>query len=235
MTASDPPAHGLLPSARRPQLPVGAQSVPEALASTVARGPDREALVGRFSRSTYRALDDQVRRAAAALAAAGVQPGDRVAGSLGNHPELVVAFLATQRLGAVWVGINGQLTAPEQQYLLDDAGVSVFVGDRKTIARVTSVRGALPELRTVVDAEPGDAVVRVGGAPGRRRTRRGTRRRGRPVRARGDRLHQRHHWPAQGSRAQPAQPAPRGRGSDDRPHRGGSHSASCCHSPSSTS
>ena len=34
-----------------------------------------------------------VRRAAAALAAQGVQNGDRVAGSMANHPELVVAFL----------------------------------------------------------------------------------------------------------------------------------------------
>jgi acyl-CoA synthetase (AMP-forming)/AMP-acid ligase II len=115
MTASDPPAHGLLPSARRPQLPVGAQSVPDALASAVARGPDREALVGRFCRSTYRALDDQVRRAAAALAAAGVQPGDRIAGCMGNHTELVVAFLATMHLGAVWVGVNRALTRPEQE------------------------------------------------------------------------------------------------------------------------
>ena len=156
MTASDPPAHGLLPSARRPQLPVGAQSVPDALASAVARRPDREALVGRFCRSTYRALDDQVRRAAAVLAAAGVQPGDRIAGCMGNHTELVVAFLATMHLGAVWVGVNRALTRPEQEYVLHDAGVSVFVGDRAAASNIEAARHALPALRVVLDAEPGD-------------------------------------------------------------------------------
>ena len=36
------------------------------------------------------------------LRAAGVQPGDRVAGYLPNNPEAVIAFLATASLGAVW-------------------------------------------------------------------------------------------------------------------------------------
>jgi len=76
---------------------------------------------------------------------------------MGNHTELVVAFLAAMHLGAVWVGVNRQLTAPEQRYVLDDAGVSVFIGDGDTAARVHSVRAELPALRVVIDAEPGDA------------------------------------------------------------------------------
>jgi long-chain acyl-CoA synthetase len=152
MTAPD----GLVPPVTRPRLPVGAQTIPEALADALARVPDAEALVGHHSRLTYRDLDDQVRRAAAGLAVAGVGPGDRVAGSMANHPELVLAFLATMHLGAIWVGINPALTVPEQLYLLEDAGVSAFVGDHATAVAADGLRPQLPELRVVVDAEPGD-------------------------------------------------------------------------------
>ncbi len=155
-TASGPPTTGLVVSAARPRLPVGAQTIPEALAEARRRHPDAEALVGRHSRLTYRDLDDQVRRAAAGLVAAGVRPGDRVAGSMANHPELVVAFFAAMHLGAIWVGVNRALTLPEKRYLLDDAGVSVFVGDHTTVAEVDAARAELPELRVVLDAEPGD-------------------------------------------------------------------------------
>jgi non-ribosomal peptide synthetase component E (peptide arylation enzyme) len=40
--------------------------------------PDRDAVVGRSGRLTYRQLDAAADRAAAALVALGVRPGDRV-------------------------------------------------------------------------------------------------------------------------------------------------------------
>ena len=61
------------------------------------------------------ALYREVARVAAGLRAAGVQPGDRVAGFMPNIAETVVAMLATASLGAVWsscspdFGINGML------------------------------------------------------------------------------------------------------------------------------
>ena len=47
-------------------------------------------------------LRDQVARAASALRALGVEPGDRVAAYMPNLPETVVAFLASASIGAVW-------------------------------------------------------------------------------------------------------------------------------------
>ena len=51
-----------------------------------------------------------MRLAAAALRAAGVGKGDRVAGYLPNVPETVVAFLATASLGAVWSNCPAELS-----------------------------------------------------------------------------------------------------------------------------
>jgi acetoacetyl-CoA synthetase len=64
---------------------------------------------------SYRHLSDSVARLAASLRAAGVGPGDRVAGFMPNCPETVIAMLAAAGLGATWsscspdFGVNGVL------------------------------------------------------------------------------------------------------------------------------
>lgn len=120
---------GLVPPATRPELPGGPQSVAEVLDRGVAAHPDRPALVGRSGRFTYASLDAEVARAAGALARLGVAPGDRVAASLPNDVDVVVAFLASQRLGAVWVGVNRMLAPPERRFLLDDSAPAVVLSD----------------------------------------------------------------------------------------------------------
>ena len=51
---------------------------------------------------TFKELRESVETLALALSAAGVQPGDRVAGWLPNIPEAVIAMLAATSLGAIW-------------------------------------------------------------------------------------------------------------------------------------
>jgi acetoacetyl-CoA synthetase len=51
---------------------------------------------------TYAELYDEVSRLAQALRAAGVKPGDRVAGYLPNLPGAAIAMLAATSIGAVW-------------------------------------------------------------------------------------------------------------------------------------
>ncbi len=51
---------------------------------------------------TYRQLYQRVAGIAAALRAAGVGPGDRVAAYLPNLPETIIAMLATTSIGAIW-------------------------------------------------------------------------------------------------------------------------------------
>ena len=64
---------------------------------------------------TWRQVYDTVSRLAAALTAAGVKPGDRVAGYLPNLPETAMAMMAASSIGAIWsscspdFGIQGVL------------------------------------------------------------------------------------------------------------------------------
>jgi acetoacetyl-CoA synthetase len=53
-------------------------------------------------RLSWRELYDAVSRLAQALKAAGIKPGDRIAGFVPNMPETVVATLATAAIGATW-------------------------------------------------------------------------------------------------------------------------------------
>jgi acetoacetyl-CoA synthetase len=60
----------------------------------------------------------------------GVQKGDRVASVLPNIPEAVVAFLATQSIGAVWSSCSPDFGNPsiEDRFVQISANV-VFVCD----------------------------------------------------------------------------------------------------------
>ena len=112
----------------------GPQTVAAVLDRQVARAPERLALVGRSGRLTYGELDRAANRAANALAALGVAKGDRVAACLPNDVDIVVAFLGVARLGAIWVGVNRPLAAPEKSYLLKDSGARVFLGPEDVVA-----------------------------------------------------------------------------------------------------
>lgn len=76
---------------------------------------------------TYRQLLDQVNRFAAALAALGVKPGDRVALMLPNLPQYVIAFYGALKMGAIVVNTNPTYTAREIEHQFSDAGAETVV------------------------------------------------------------------------------------------------------------
>lgn len=117
----------------------------------LADDPQREALVTRRGRWSYRQLDDACARAAAVLLSHGIGPGDRVAAILPNEADIVVAFHGAMRLGAIWVGINQALAPPEQAFLLADSRTQLLLGDVETITALGSHRSELVDLQVVVD------------------------------------------------------------------------------------
>ena len=147
--------HGLVPPQARVPRPQGPRDIASILEAPSRERPDALAVVGRHERLTFRELDLAVNAAVALLAATGVQAGDRVAGCTANHTDLVTAFLAVQRMGAIWVGLNRNTAPGEKRFLLADAGVSVFLGDDEAVAQVTALRPDLPQLVAVIDMEPG--------------------------------------------------------------------------------
>ena len=117
----------------RPWIASYAEGVPEDLdpvsgslvdivAASVRDYPDAPALQF-FGRTTsYRSLNEQIQRAAAALHAHGVRAGDPVAIVLPNCPQHIVAFYAILRLGAVVVEHNPLYTPRELRKQFEDHG-----------------------------------------------------------------------------------------------------------------
>jgi acetoacetyl-CoA synthetase len=125
---------------------------------------ERDALVfwnerGRQSSLTRRELRREVAAAAAAFAAMGIGPGDRVAGYLPNLPETVIAMLAATSLGAIWsscspdFGANGVLDRFGQirPRLLVCADGYRYAGKEIDLRpRIKEVRERLPAIEGLV-------------------------------------------------------------------------------------
>jgi long-chain acyl-CoA synthetase len=107
-------------------------------------------------RLTFLQLLAQVDRFATALAALGVQKGDRVAIMLPNSPQFVIAFFATLRLGAIVVNTNPTYTAPEIQHQLEDSGAETIVLLNLFLPRLRKVQSELSQIKRVIVTEIAD-------------------------------------------------------------------------------
>src|SRR5690606_14499769 len=76
---------------------------------------------------TYAELAEQVRRAAAGLAAHGFGPGDVLALVCPNIPEYAVMFLAALRLGGIVTPVNPLFKRGELRFQLRDSRASLLV------------------------------------------------------------------------------------------------------------
>jgi long-chain acyl-CoA synthetase len=103
---------------------------------------------------TYAQYGDAATRIASALTALGIGRGDRVALMMRNRPEFHVADVACVLAGATPISIYNS-SAPDQiAYLMGHSGVvAAIVEDEAFLARVTSVRDELPDLREIVVIE----------------------------------------------------------------------------------
>lgn len=122
---------------------------------------DHLALVTAQRSFTFSELRDEVRRAAAAIAGLGVEPGDRVAIWSPNTWHWVVACLATHYTGGVVVPLNTRYTAGEATDILARTDAPLLIGMGRFLGadRVADLdRRALPALRHIVrvPVEDGD-------------------------------------------------------------------------------
>ena len=136
----------------RPPLAYPQGPYPVLFAASVARQPDRTAIVFRHQRLTYRELDTLSNALAHALLRLGVVRGDRVALFMTNRPEYVIAFLALAKMGAVVTPLNPAYREAEVRYQLADAGARALIVHEALYPIVAAVRAELPELRHVLYA-----------------------------------------------------------------------------------
>ncbi|MER7072621.1 AMP-binding protein [Terrabacter sp. NPDC000476] len=119
--------------------------------ATVARFPDREALVdvAQGRRWTYAELQADVDRLARALLAVGVRTGDRVGIWAPNCSEWTLVQYATAKMGAILVNINPSYRSHELKYVLEQAGISTLVAAESF--KSSSYRDMVDEVREEVE------------------------------------------------------------------------------------
>jgi long-chain acyl-CoA synthetase len=124
--------------------------------------PDAPAIVFEGRTLSYRELDERASRAAHALEAMGIRPGDRVALFLPNVPEFAVVYLAAMKTGAVAVSLNALLKTEEARYVLEDSGARVLFTTAALFQPVASLRELVAVLQHVVLCEgeaPGETLT----------------------------------------------------------------------------
>ena len=137
--------------------PLIEQTIGDNFDATVARFPDREALVdvAQGRRWTYAQLQEDVDRLARALMAVGVAKGDRVGIWAPNCSEWTLTQYATAKIGAILVNINPAYRAHELHYVLGQAGISTLISAKEFkssnyAAMIDEVRPDLPGLERVI-------------------------------------------------------------------------------------
>ena len=143
--------------------PLLGETIGDNLARTAAAHPDADALVSCHQdlRWSYAELDERVDRAAAALIAAGLEPGDRLGIWSPNCAEWTLLQYATARAGVIQVSVNPAYRTSELEYALRQSGCRMLIAapSFKTsdyVAMTEEVRPSLPTLERAIFFETPD-------------------------------------------------------------------------------
>jgi fatty-acyl-CoA synthase len=120
------------------------------LLQTARRFPDRPAIIWRDTTWTWAAFRDRVQAAAGALAASGVQHGDRILLHARNSNAVLETMFASWIIGCTWVPTNFRLTPPEVAYLAQSSGATVHIFDAAYPDHAAAAKAENPACRLEV-------------------------------------------------------------------------------------
>lgn len=124
-------------------------------ADAARRWGSREALVFNDSRWTWNEFSDEVDRAAKALIAIGVVPGEKVALWMNNKPEWLFLMYAVAKVGAVLVPLNTRYRTEDIDYVVGQSTTGTVISDDRSgpVDYLGMLRDVLP------DTQGGDPVA----------------------------------------------------------------------------
>lgn len=105
------------------------RTIPRFVRDTVEAFPDRTWLLAPGVELTYAQAQDRIERAASALRATGIRPGDRVLHVPRNEPDHLLTWLALMEVGAVQVPVNPKSTETELRGFVDQVDAALLLTD----------------------------------------------------------------------------------------------------------
>lgn len=127
-----------------------------------ASTPDLPAVVDDKRELSYRELDSQASRIAAALRAAGVEPDQPVAVMLDRSTDLLAALIGIMKAGGAYLPVDPETPAARAAVMLAEAGCSIALVQPERAAEAEAA-GALPLVPAVAAA--GTALPAIPAAP----------------------------------------------------------------------
>lgn len=144
----------------------------QVLLHQAATRADREALVTRTGRFTYRQLSEMAKSAAGAMQAMGLRRGDHVGILMGNDERWLALFYGAALIGAVSVPVNTRFKAAEIEFCVKQSDckalfyVEYFLNNdygamvRPLAIEKIDVSGGIPQGQfTEVEVSPGDVLL----------------------------------------------------------------------------
>jgi len=131
----------------------------------LARHGARAALVCGDVVLSYRALAAEVGRAANALRALGVRPGERVLLLLRDTPEFVAAWLGAVQAGAVAIGLNTKLGEEDYRHVFADSGARLLIAEDALLGALGPLAVQLAQENRLLNSAPWREAVRGAATP----------------------------------------------------------------------
>ncbi|MGH9037142.1 MAG: AMP-binding protein [Acidimicrobiia bacterium] len=123
------------------------ETIPAVLASRAEAHPDRVAVAFEDASMTFADLECRSTALANSLAELGVGPEDTVAAFMRNRQEMLDAWFAAAKLGAIHVPVNTANVGEYLRHQLATAGAQVVLADAGLAPEVVRIAGRLPDLR----------------------------------------------------------------------------------------
>jgi len=118
----------------------------EMLARWARKNPDKEAVVFKGKRLSYRHLNERVNRLSQGLLKLGIGKGDKVAVIFMNCLEIVECYFALAKIGAVVVPLSFRFTGSEYKYQIGNSDARALIYGEMFNNVVSSIR---PQLQKV--------------------------------------------------------------------------------------
>jgi crotonobetaine/carnitine-CoA ligase len=125
-------------------VPPPERTLPTVLERQAQRWGDRTLLRAGTEVRSFAGMRDAVARQAGALAAAGIERGDRVAALSENRIELLDLWLGCAWLGAVLVPVNTGLRGGQLEHVLANSGAKALAAEPTLVDRLESVETRPP-------------------------------------------------------------------------------------------
>lgn len=119
-------------------------SVGKIASKRAALTPEKTAVIFEDTPITYSALNQEINRVANFFTGKGLRKGDRVAVDLLNCPEFLACYLASAKLGLIFVPLNFRMISREIAYQLNQCNCRLLVFHDLFIPCIEPVRHSIP-------------------------------------------------------------------------------------------